>query len=163
MSHCINKASYKPCNAVILGHIVWKIFKRDLEHQLDVIYIIFVEEWTMKKVRKIKKSKKQMHSANEPLIVIPSKAPKSIMASKSFNPVVEDLNEMNRWFSILAIELHNRIMQNLEEYNTWPKTFSVLKGSFSACLHILISSLVTLRFNTVSFISFKSDRINYKR
>lgn len=110
-----------------------------------------------------KKSKKQMHSANEPLIVIPSKAPKSIMASKSFNPVVEDLNEMNRWFSILAIELHNRIMQNLEEYNTWPKTFSVLKGSFSACLHILISSLVTLRFNTVSFISFKSDRINYKR
>ncbi|KAG1407019.1 hypothetical protein G6F60_002507 [Rhizopus arrhizus] len=57
--------------------------------------------------------------------IIPSKAPKSIMASKSFNPVVEDLNEMNRWFSILAIELHNRIMQNLEEYNTWPKTFSL--------------------------------------
>lgn len=36
---------------------------------------------------------------------------------------------MNRWFSILAIELQTRIVQNFEEFNTWPR-------SISASIHV---------------------------
>ncbi|CAO3666820.1 unnamed protein product [Rhizopus stolonifer] len=72
--------------------------------------------------------------------IIPAKAPKSIMASKSFNPVVENMQDMDKWFSILAIELHNRLMLNYEEYNTWPKSF------------------IALCFDTLFFIPFKGDR-----
>ncbi|RCI02085.1 DNA-directed DNA polymerase eta rad30 [Rhizopus stolonifer] len=64
--------------------------------------------------------------------IIPAKAPKSIMASKSFNPVVENMQDMDKWFSILAIELHNRLMLNYEEYNTWPKSFSVMR--YACCV-----------------------------
>lgn len=56
------------------------------------------------------------------------KAPKSIMAAKQFNPAVENIQEMDRWFSILAIELRHRVLKNYEEFNTWPKTFTVSLG-----------------------------------
>ncbi|PHZ12499.1 DNA/RNA polymerase [Rhizopus microsporus ATCC 52813] len=69
--------------------------------------------------------------------IIPMKAPKSIMASKQFNPAVENVQEMDRWFSILAIELRNRVLKNYEEFNTWPKTF-------------------TLQYASIPYLSFRS-------
>ncbi|RCI06063.1 DNA-directed DNA polymerase eta rad30 [Rhizopus stolonifer] len=61
--------------------------------------------------------------------VTPSKAPKSLMASKSFRPAIVNAEEMHKWFSILAIELHNRIMRHHEDYGTWPKNISIRYAS----------------------------------
>ncbi|CEI99379.1 hypothetical protein RMCBS344292_13469 [Rhizopus microsporus] len=69
--------------------------------------------------------------------IIPMKAPKSIMAAKQFNPAVENIQEMDRWFSILAIELRHRVLKNYEEFNTWPKTF-------------------TLQYASIPYLSFRS-------
>ncbi|KAI9480503.1 MAG: hypothetical protein EXX96DRAFT_183314 [Benjaminiella poitrasii] len=62
--------------------------------------------------------------------VSPTKAPKSIMAAKSFNPAIKSPQEMEKWFGILAAELQNRIMRHFEEYSTWPKTITVRYASF---------------------------------
>ncbi|RCH81457.1 DNA-directed DNA polymerase eta rad30, partial [Rhizopus azygosporus] len=69
--------------------------------------------------------------------IIPMKAPKSIMAAKQFNPAVENIQEMDQWFSILAIELRHRVLKNYEEFNTWPKTF-------------------TLQYASIPYLSFRS-------
>ncbi|KAI9260792.1 hypothetical protein BY458DRAFT_516301 [Sporodiniella umbellata] len=65
------------------------------------------------------------------------------MASKSFNPAVKNVEDMDRWFSILAVELHNRVMLNFEEYNTWPSKFSLHHAS----------SPFSYRSKTMGFIS----------
>ncbi|KAI7906601.1 uncharacterized protein BX663DRAFT_198676 [Cokeromyces recurvatus] len=61
--------------------------------------------------------------------VSPTKAPKSMMAAKSFNPSIKTPQEMEKWFSILAAELRNRIMRHFEEYGTWPKTITIRYAS----------------------------------
>ncbi|ORY96491.1 hypothetical protein BCR43DRAFT_563787 [Syncephalastrum racemosum] len=54
-----------------------------------------------------------------------TKAPKSIMASKSFRPPVKSSEEMQRWFATLAAELHTRMMLNFDEFDAWPKTLTI--------------------------------------
>ncbi|KAI9349347.1 hypothetical protein BD770DRAFT_446117 [Pilaira anomala] len=54
-----------------------------------------------------------------------TKAPKSLMAAKSFNPVIKSPEEMQAWFSILSVELHSRILRNYQDFGTWPKTITI--------------------------------------
>ncbi|GAN05400.1 DNA/RNA polymerase [Mucor ambiguus] len=69
--------------------------------------------------------------------VLPSKAPKSLMAAKTFTTPVARPQDLQRWFTILAAELHRRIIQHYEEYGSWPKA-------------------ITLRYATVSHPSYRS-------
>ncbi|KAI7879386.1 DNA/RNA polymerase [Lichtheimia hyalospora FSU 10163] len=57
--------------------------------------------------------------------VTPTKAPKSLMAAKSFVSPVTDAKQMQIWIGIMSAELHNRIMTNLEDFSLWPKTLTV--------------------------------------
>lgn len=58
-------------------------------------------------------------------LVNATKAPKSLMAAKSFNPVIQSPEEMQAWFSILSVELHSRILRNYQDFGTWPKTITI--------------------------------------
>ncbi|KAJ8663533.1 hypothetical protein O0I10_000776 [Lichtheimia ornata] len=57
--------------------------------------------------------------------VLPTKAPKSLMAAKSFVKPVKDAKQMQNWIGIMSAELHNRIMTNLEDFSLWPKTLTI--------------------------------------
>ncbi|KAI9493499.1 hypothetical protein BDB00DRAFT_374221 [Zychaea mexicana] len=54
-----------------------------------------------------------------------TKAPKSLMASKSHRPPVRTSEDMYRWMGILSAELHNRILTNFEDFQQWPRTISL--------------------------------------
>lgn len=69
--------------------------------------------------------------------VLPSKAPKSLMAAKTFTKPVTGPQDLQKWFTILAAELHRRIIQHYEEYGSWPKS-------------------ITLKYATVSHPSYRS-------
>ncbi|KAK4521665.1 uncharacterized protein ATC70_004197 [Mucor velutinosus] len=69
--------------------------------------------------------------------VLPSKAPKSLMAAKTFTKPVAQQEDLQKWFTILAAELHRRIIQHYEEYGSWPRA-------------------ITLRYATVSHPSYRS-------
>ncbi|CAO3641489.1 unnamed protein product [Cunninghamella echinulata] len=64
--------------------------------------------------------------------VIPHKAPKSLLASKSMYPPIIEQKELLPWFSMLSGEIYNRIMTNYHDHQTWPKTLSV---SYRSSLH----------------------------
>ncbi|CEG79770.1 hypothetical protein RMATCC62417_14198 [Rhizopus microsporus] len=49
--------------------------------------------------------------------------------SRGVDSEEKNIEEMDRWFSILAIELRNRVFKNYEEFNTWPKTFTLQYAS----------------------------------
>ncbi|CDS09752.1 hypothetical protein LRAMOSA02429 [Lichtheimia ramosa] len=57
--------------------------------------------------------------------VMPTKAPRSLMAAKSFVKPVKDAKQMQNWIGIMSAELHNRIMTNLEDFSLWPKTLTI--------------------------------------
>ncbi|CEP12185.1 hypothetical protein [Parasitella parasitica] len=57
--------------------------------------------------------------------VLPSKAPKSLMAAKTFTVPIKQPQDLHKWFTILAAELHRRIIQHYEEYGTWPKSITL--------------------------------------
>ncbi|KAI8638546.1 hypothetical protein BD408DRAFT_405585 [Parasitella parasitica] len=59
------------------------------------------------------------------LIVLPSKAPKSLMAAKTFTVPIKQSQDLRKWFTILAAELHRRIIQHYNEYGTWPKAIAL--------------------------------------
>lgn len=73
--------------------------------------------------------------------VTPTKAPKSLMAAKTFTVPIKRPQDMERWFSILSVELHGRIMSMFEEYGTWPKSISV--GIYAFFLKVYKNSLFT--------------------
>jgi DNA polymerase eta len=52
------------------------------------------------------------------------------MAAKTFTVPIKYPQEMDKWFSILSVELHGRIMSMFEEYGTWPKNISVSMDAF---------------------------------
>ncbi|KAI8143863.1 hypothetical protein BJV82DRAFT_87272 [Fennellomyces sp. T-0311] len=54
-----------------------------------------------------------------------TKAPKSLMASKSLRPAAKTPEDMHRWVGILSAELHTRILNNFEDFHSWPKTLLV--------------------------------------
>ncbi|KAI9320760.1 hypothetical protein BX666DRAFT_1230602 [Dichotomocladium elegans] len=54
-----------------------------------------------------------------------TKAPKSLMAAKSFRPPVKSPDEMQRWLNILSAELYTRILTNSEDFSLWPKTLAI--------------------------------------
>lgn len=58
--------------------------------------------------------------------VLPSKAPKSLMAAKTFTKPVARPEDLQKWFTILAAELHRRIIQHYEEYGSWPRAITVM-------------------------------------
>lgn len=47
------------------------------------------------------------------------------MAAKTFTKPVELPADLQKWFTILAAELHRRIIQHYQEYGTWPKAITV--------------------------------------
>lgn len=59
------------------------------------------------------------------VIVVPAKAPKSLMAAKSFTRAIRGPADMQAWFSILAVELHKRIIRHYDDFGTWPKNISI--------------------------------------
>ncbi|KAI8979353.1 hypothetical protein BDF20DRAFT_498707 [Mycotypha africana] len=57
--------------------------------------------------------------------VTASKPPQSLMAAKSFTTPITRREEMQKWFSILAAELHRRIMDHFEEFAIWPRNITI--------------------------------------
>lgn len=47
------------------------------------------------------------------------------MASKTFTKPIELPEDLQKWFTILAAELHRRIIQHYQEHETWPKAITV--------------------------------------
>lgn len=70
-------------------------------------------------------------------IVMPTKAPRSLMAAKSFVKPVKDAKQMQNWIGIMSAELHNRIMTNLEDFSLWPKTLTVSHQDIVSCHHYI--------------------------
>jgi DNA polymerase eta len=54
-----------------------------------------------------------------------TKAPKSLMAAKTFTTPIGKPKDMQPWFTILSVELHTRIMRHYDEYGTWPRSISM--------------------------------------
>lgn len=48
------------------------------------------------------------------------------MAAKTFTTPVTQPQDLQKWFTILAAELHRRIIQHYEEYGSWPKSIAVM-------------------------------------
>ncbi|KAI8071667.1 hypothetical protein BC940DRAFT_293396 [Gongronella butleri] len=57
--------------------------------------------------------------------VILTKAAKSLIASKSMQPVLKRHQDVEPWFGILASELYGRIMEQWEQTELYPKTMTV--------------------------------------
>ncbi|CAO3654523.1 unnamed protein product [Mucor hiemalis] len=63
--------------------------------------------------------------------VLAAKAPKSLMVAKTFTKPVTKPEDLQHWFSILAVELHERIIRHHEEFGTWPKNISLKYATHS--------------------------------
>ena len=52
-------------------------------------------------------------------------AARSMMAAKSFRPLVHSIEKMEHWIHILGSELYARVTDNFELSHQWPKTLMV--------------------------------------
>ncbi|KAL7320120.1 N-acetyltransferase eso1 [Mucor circinelloides] len=89
--------------------------------------------------------------------VLPSKAPKSLMAAKTFTTPVTQPQDLQKWFTILAAELHRRIIQHYEEYGSWPKSIALKYATVSH------SSYRSKGLGTLSRNDMKTHEILAKR
>lgn len=128
----------------IIGNLALRIFGGNSESRQGHGFTISYEERMMKKVRRALGSRCSMLRVYT--IVLPTKAPKSLMAAKSFVKPVQDAKQMQNWIGIMSAELHNRIMTNLEDFSLWPKTLTVSTNQAVPCVII-----------TLTFIRYTSE------
>lgn len=53
------------------------------------------------------------------------------MVAKTFTKAITRPEDLQHWFSILAVELHERIIRHHEEFGTWPKNISLKYATHS--------------------------------